>query len=175
MLQPEFFSADCPQKGTQKFYEWIIDKFSNEEYGTNIHELRRSGLLRLRAFDSFCRNPDFYVVGLVLGFLGLEWLDKYIIQLSTDVAKRPFRLGVCDIKSGNYKMCDFASELFMARTTAPDIFDAAIIRMYGDDKSKSIIEDVIGVGCGKVLAGSISKERTSKIYAQLCGNFARSL
>ena len=161
-----------PAKGTHDYYVWLLNKYAAENGEGVVREIKPSQLCSLQLFDSFCHQPDYYIVGLMAGFLDLEFAAQWCAPIRTDEASVPFAKGVSDAKSGETKLCDFATDLAKVRATAPRIFDAAVIRAHGRQKASTIIAQVVAAGCGKQLDGQFSKERLHKVYAQLRRMFA---
>jgi len=161
-----------PAKGTHDYYVWLLNKYAAENGEGIVREIKPSQLCSLQLFDSFCRQPDYYIVGIMAGFLDLEFAAQWSAPIRTDGARVPFAKGVADAKSGEARLCDFAADLAKVRSTAPRIFDAAVIRAHGRHKASTIIAQVVAAGCGKKLDGQFSKERLHKVYAQLRRMFA---
>jgi len=161
-----------PTKGTHDYYVWLLNKYAAENGEGVVREIKPSQLCSLQLFGSFCHHPDYYIVGLMAGFLDLEFAAQWSAPIRTDEARVPFAKGVSDAKSGETKLCDFAADLAKVRATAPRIFDAAVIRAHGRQKASTIIAQVVAAGCGEQLDGQFSKERLHKVYAQLRRMFA---
>lgn len=161
-----------PAKGTHDYYVWLLNKYAAENGEGIVREIKPSQLCSLQLFGSFCHHPDYYIVGLMAGFLDLEFAAQWSAPIRTDEARVPFAKGVAEAKSGAARLCDFAGDLAKVRATAPRIFDAAVIRAHGRHKASTIIAQVVAAGCGKQLDGQFSKERLHKVYAQLRRMFA---
>ena len=161
-----------PAKGTYDYYVWLLNKYAAENGKGIVRVIKPSELCPLQLFNSSCHSPDYYIVGLMAGFLHLEFFAQWSAPIRADEARVPFARGVADAKSGAAKLCDFAADLAKVRATAPRIFDAAVIRAHGRHKASTIIAQVVAAGCGKQLDGQLSKERLRKVYAQLRRMFA---
>ena len=161
-----------PAKGTHDYYVWLLNKYAAENGEGIVRKIKPPQLCSLQLFDPFCHHPDYYIVGIMAGFLDLEFVAQWSAPIRTDEARVPFAKGVADVKSGAARLCDFAADLAKVRATAPRIFDAAVIRAHGRHKASTIIAQVVAAGCGKKLDGQFSKERLHKVYAQLRRMFA---
>ena len=123
-------------------------------------------------------NPDFYVVGLIVAFLGIEFICRWYPVLVKKDGRAAFLKGIVDAGEDGFDFMDILGELWRVRRTDPPVFDAALYLKYGEDKARTIINEILSRGKEDFLNRENEKKREMTdygfIYSRLLKSFNRS-
>ena len=122
-------------------------------------ELRRINVLENKS------NPDFYVAGLVLAFMGMEFFARWYPVLSKRDGAAAFRKGIEDCASDEFRYADILGDLWRVRRTDQAVFDAAIYLKHGGVAAEEIIAAIRANGEMEFLKRENEREREMELYA----------
>jgi len=116
-------------------------------------------------------HPDFYIAGLMAGFLGLQRLCRWYHVLRRPEGAGAFLKGLLDIESGKYVFADLVGDLWRVRRTDENVFDAALYYKYGDSEAERMIAEI--EGCGEAALEELEKAQAQEMdlmaLGELCG------
>ena len=124
--------------------------------------------------------PDFYVAGLMIGFLGLEWLEPYYPLLWRADGRASFLKGKADAAACAEAMTsgseygpgvphfeDIAGDLWRVRNTDPDMFAAAMCNKFGRYRGLVLVGEVIKQGAANASDLEPNHEIINRIFKYL--------
>ena len=121
-------------------------------------KLRRINVLENKS------NPDFYVAGLVLAFMGMGFFARWYPVLSKRDGAAAFRKGIEDCASGKFCYADILGDLWRVRRTDQAVFDAAIYLKHGGVAAEEIIAAIRANGEMEFLKRENGREHEMELY-----------
>ena len=87
-------------------------------------------------------SPDLYVAGLVIKFIGLEFMARWYPVLGRRDGRGAYRKGLDDYDAGRFDFRDFLGELWRIRQSDPAVFAAALYLNHGELGMARIIDAI---------------------------------
>lgn len=93
---------------------------------------------KIKLLDNKC-NPDFYIAGRVVGFIGLKVLCRWYPVLRCREGRAAFAKGLAEAESCPLDFEDIIGDLWRVRRTDPPVFDAALYLKHGGGRQAEIL------------------------------------
>ena len=123
-----------------------MSMFAMAGYLKRISELPEENMLKVRPRElrKICivdnkHNPDFYVVGLIVAFLGIEYICRWYPVLMKQDGRAAFLKGIVDAGEDSFDYMDILGELWRVRRSDPPVFDAALYLKYGGVRQAEVL------------------------------------
>lgn len=123
-----------------------MSMFAMAGYLKRISELPEEQMLKARPRElrKICivdnkHNPDFYVAGLVVAFLGIEFICRWYPVLVKRDGREAFLKGIVDAGKEGFDFMDILGDLWRVRRTDQAVFDAALYLKYGGVRQVEIL------------------------------------
>ena len=147
-----------------------MSMFAMAGYLKRISELPEDWMLKARPRElrKLCivdnkHNPDFYVVGLIVAFLGIEFICRWYPVLVKQDGRGAFLKGIVDAGEESFDFMDILGELWRVRRTDPPVFDAAIYLKF-PLVHKEIVETIASGGEVEFMKRESEREHEMEFY-----------
>ena len=91
-------------------------------------------------------SPDFYVAGLAIKFIGLEFMARWYPVLGRRDGCGSYRKGLDDYDAGRFDFRDIIGELWRIRMSDTGVFDAALYLKHGEAEMARILAAINSTG-----------------------------
>ena len=116
-------------------------------------------------------NPDFYVVGLIVAFLGIEFICRWYPVLAKQDGRAAFLKGIVDAGDDGFDFMDIIGELWRVRRTDPPVFDAALYLKYGGVRQSEMLSSLFMRGPAELEKRQEEQEHEMEYYGLIDGEW----